>query len=76
MKFLCEVLKIAFRYLRCLPLLNCASCHSEFRMTFGTRSTLLRPRGGDENGRVTFVELFFDLGSCSPSPNCTGCWRT
>lgn len=30
-------------------------------MTFGARSTLLRPRGGHENGRVTFVELFFDL---------------
>jgi low temperature requirement protein LtrA len=30
-------------------------------MTFGARSTLLRLRGGHENGRVTFLELFFDL---------------
>jgi low temperature requirement protein LtrA len=30
-------------------------------MTFGATSNLLRPRGGHEDGRVTFVELFFDL---------------
>ena len=28
---------------------------------FRTRSSLLRARGSHEDGRVTFVELFFDL---------------